>query len=135
MRPCQASFISACWTGGARYTLAHLKASTRVATAAALRDHYRRDTPKGGILDVDINVRVVPDTEKSTAGVIDADVSIEQIRADIVEDLGLGDADDWDIAITPANKKNSLASYKPAPGDTIFLISRKVARGSSFRRA
>jgi hypothetical protein len=99
-----------------------------------LRDDHCWHKPSGGALDINIDVRVIPETDKSTPGVIDSDVPLEQIRSDIVEDLGLGDPDDWDLAIMPSNMRGALSRYKPGSGDTLILINRTVTRGSSFRR-
>ncbi|WP_420000102.1 hypothetical protein [Streptomyces boninensis] len=54
------------------------------------------------------------------------------IKTDIVENLGkdgsLGDPKDWKIAVSPANEQTPLERYRPAAGDTIYLLKSDVGR-------
>jgi|BarGraNGADG00212_1021973.scaffolds.fasta_scaffold45969_2 hypothetical protein len=84
-------------------------------------------------MDIDVHVVVMPDGE-STDGTVQTDVPLEQLRADIAEELGLGSPSDWDIAVMPAGLKTPLSRYKPGNGDTLLLVKKSFSRGSSFKR-
>ena len=83
---------------------------------------------------IDVHVAIVPEREKSTQGSIDEFATLQSIREDIVTDLELGDPSDWEIAVSPADLRSSLAEFKPSGKDTIFVIRRDLARGKAFVR-
>ena len=83
--------------------------------------------------DIEVRVLVVPNTEKSTDGKVDAGVSLEQLRSDICQELALGEPADWDIALVPNSVKITLSSYRPSDGDALMLVKRSESRGSSFK--
>ncbi len=84
-------------------------------------------------MELDVRVVVLPDVEKSTDGTVKTDVPMEQLRADIVEELSLGSPADWDLAVIPVSLTTSLSRYKPAKGDTLVLIKKTEAQTKSFR--
>lgn len=84
-------------------------------------------------MKIDVRVVVIPDDEKKSAdGVVRTDVSMEQVKVDIVDALTLGSADDWDIGVVPADPKAKLSHYTPRDGDMIVLIRKFLSTGRSF---
>jgi len=84
-------------------------------------------------VEINVRVAVIPDDKRPADGVVRTDVPIDQIRADVVDALKLGDPGDWDVAVLPSNPKATLSQYTPSDGDTLLLIRKSVSRGKSFK--
>lgn len=65
-------------------------------------------------------------------GRIDLDASFEVMKSDIVNAYGLGNPDDYEIAISTQSKKQSAKRYALTSDDIIYLIRVRDLRGSAF---
>ena len=84
-------------------------------------------------MTIDVLVTVISDEDRSsTEGVVRTDITMVQMRKDIVKAFSLGNPDDWDLALIPANAETSLSRYTPVDGDQLLLVKRTMSQGPGF---
>ena len=79
-----------------------------------------------------IEIQVILPNGTKRRGKIDPSASLEKNKTDIVNALGLGPPEEYDLAVSPRIKTQSLQNYRPRPGDTFILIEIDRLQGSSF---
>jgi hypothetical protein len=83
---------------------------------------------------IDVDVIVLGESKIKDGGRIDPAMPLTAMRDDIVASFGLGDPEDWIIAVRPKDIRIPLESYHPTSGDTIYLLKASESRGVAFER-
>ena len=79
---------------------------------------------------IEVNIKILPDGTRKRAR-IDTNVSLEKTKSDLVKALGLGEPEEFDIAISPRSTKIPWLSQRISQDDVILLIRKDSHSGSS----
>lgn len=79
---------------------------------------------------VEVEVMVFPERTRKRARV-DPSVLLEKIKVDLVRALGIGEPEEYEIAVSPRSTRQPYQNLRPSPGDTIILVRKEDLAGSS----
>ncbi|RLC08067.1 MAG: hypothetical protein DRH43_10680 [Deltaproteobacteria bacterium] len=79
---------------------------------------------------IEVEVMVFPERTRRRARV-DPSVPLEKIKIDMVKALGIGEPEEYEIAVSPRSTRQTYQNLRPTPGDTIILVRKEDLAGSS----
>lgn len=79
---------------------------------------------------IEVEIMVFPERKRRRARV-DPSAPLAKIKVDLVRALGIGEPEEYEIAISPRATRQSYQNLRPSPGDTILLVRKEDLTGSS----
>jgi hypothetical protein len=79
---------------------------------------------------IEVEVMVFPERTRRRAR-IDPAVPLEKIKIDMVKALGIGEPEEYEIAVSPKSTRQPYQNLRPSPGDTVILVKKEDFVGSS----